>query len=99
MMKIDPARTDLAREFREHPFGPHSTDLRRLLSIFRDGSAREKTMIATCDGGYCLAQVGPRRGDPIRYESDRVFAHLGDALWAVFQARWEKATGSKPAVD
>ena len=99
MMKIDPARTDLAREFRERPFGPHSTDLRRLLTIFRDGSAREKTMIATCGGGYCLARIGPRRGDPIRYDSDRVFAHLGDALWAVFQARWEQATGRKPAVD
>jgi hypothetical protein len=99
MMKIDPARTDLAREFRERPFGPHSTDLRRLLSILRDGSAREKAMIATCGDGYCLARVGPRRGDPIRYDSDRVFAHLGDALWAVFQARWEQATGSKPVVD
>ncbi|MEX2297733.1 MAG: hypothetical protein WD715_09975 [Dongiaceae bacterium] len=99
MMKIDPARTDLAREYKEHPFGPHSTDLRRLLVIFRDGSARKKLMIATYGDGYCLAQVGPRRGDPIRYDGDRVFAHLGDALWAVFQARWEQATGNKPAVD
>lgn len=99
MIKIDPARTDLAREFRDNPFGPHSPELRRLLLILRNGSARSKKVIATYGDGYCLAQVGPKRGDPIKFLSDRTFSNYRDAVWAVFQARWEQATGSKPAVD
>ena len=99
MIKIDPARTDLAREFRDNPFGPHSPELRRLLLIFRNGSARSKPVIATHGDGFCLAQVGPKRGDPIEFYSDRIFPSYREALWGVFQARWERATGSKPAVD
>jgi hypothetical protein len=56
-------------------------------------------VIATYGDGYCLAQVGPKRGDPIEFHSDRIFPNYRDAVWAVFQARWEQATGSKPAVD
>lgn|SRR5688572_14557960 len=99
MIKIDPARTDLAREFRDNPFGPHSPELRRLLLILRDGSAREKKVIASWGEGYCLAQVGKKRGDPVRYDSDKVYDRLRDALWAVFQARWEQATGSRLVLD
>jgi hypothetical protein len=99
MIKIDPARSDLAREYRDNPFGPHSPELRRLLLILRNGSARNKVTLATYGDGFCLAQVGPKRGDPITYYSDRIFPSYRDALWAVFQARWEQATGRKPAVD
>jgi hypothetical protein len=101
MMKIDPARSDLAREFRDKPMGPHSPELRRVLLILREGSIRGKTTIARLGEGegYCLAEVGRRRGDPIVYHRDRTFARLKDAMWALFQARWEQATGSRPAVD
>ncbi len=99
MMKIDPARTDLVREFHANPFGPHSTDLRRTLQILRLGSIRGKKTIATRRDGYCLAEVGMRRGDPIVYHDDRIFGRYGEALIALFDARWEQATGSRPPRD
>lgn len=35
MHRIDPSRLDLAREFRERPFGPHGPELQKLLKILR----------------------------------------------------------------
>lgn len=101
MMKIDPARTDLVREFCDNPAGPHSAELKRVLLVLREGSIRGKAAIASLgDGkGYCLAEIGMRRGDPIRYRDDRIFKRLGEAKVAVFLARWEQATGSKPKLD
>ena len=101
MMTIDPARTDLAREFRDNPKGPHSPELRRLLLILRDGSIRGKMTIASLapEKGFCLAEIGPRRGDPITFHRDRKFERLKDASWALFKARWEQATGSKLELD
>lgn len=101
MMKLDPARTDLAREFRDHPFGPHSTDLRRLLLILRNGSIRGKTTIASLapGKGYCLAEIGQRRGDPIVYHRDLKFDRLADAHRALFEKRWEQMTGQPLQID
>jgi len=101
MMSIDPARTDLAREFRDNPKGPHSPELRRVLLILRDGSIRGKMTIASLapEKGFCLAEIGPRRGDPITLHRDRKFDRLKEASWALFKARWEQATGTKLDLD
>lgn len=101
MMPIDSTRTDLAREFCDNPKGPHSPELRRVLVILREGSIRGKMTIASLapEKGYCLAELGPRRGDPIVYHRDRRFDSIKDAMRAVFLARWEQATGTRPQID
>ena len=35
---VDPERTDLARQFRERPLGPHSPDLQHVVNRMRWGS-------------------------------------------------------------
>ena len=35
MHRVDPARLDLAREFKSNPTGPHSPELQKLLKLLR----------------------------------------------------------------
>jgi len=37
---LDPARTDLALEFKARPFGRHSAELQRVLNLFRSAPWR-----------------------------------------------------------
>ncbi len=52
MFRIDPARTDLAREFKGRPFGIHSADLQAVLNYMRTHPAK---------GNYLLREIAPHR--------------------------------------
>ena len=88
---VDPARTDLAREFRDNVRGPHGEDLRRVLHRMRSGPLAGKYVLVVRRPGreWVLGQLGPRRGDPVRIHEDQVFHSLDDAEWAVFKRRWQ----------
>ncbi len=94
MKTIDPDRTDLAREFREAPMGPHSAELQQLLSVMRWQPLKGKPIVVCTEPNreWRLGRNPGRRGEAIAFEGDP-FDNMGDALWALFRARWEAATG------
>ena len=92
---IDPARTDLAREFRDNVRGPHSPDLQRVLDRMRTGPLAGKYVLLCREPEreWVLAQLTGERGEALRVHEDAVFHSLEDAEWAVFQRRWRELTG------
>jgi hypothetical protein len=94
MYRIDPARADLAREYKEHPTGPHSAELQKVLMILRWGSVRGKTVIVCTepDRAWRLGRLGPKRGTAMQ-EYGPTYKTYGEASWACFRARWLETTG------
>ncbi len=95
MYRIDAKRTDLAEEFRQAPFGPHSAELEKLLQLLRWGPLTGRPVLV-CTRPYREWVIGVlpgRRGEPIALETDRPFEDLGAAMWALFRRRWERHTG------
>jgi hypothetical protein len=93
---IDPARLDLVDEFRNHPLGVHSPDLRRLLARMRWGRPQGRLVLVVVEPGkrWRLARVPQRRGDPMPFVDDTVFTSLEQAEWHVFRIRWQEMTGA-----
>jgi len=94
MYRLDPARTDLALEFKARPFGRHSAELQRILNLFRSGPL---------GGNWCLvcrrphrewvlARFGPTARDPVEIVGP-AFSSLEEAEWHVFRLRWEQHGG------
>ena len=52
MFRIDPARVELAAEFKARPFGPHSGELQRVLNLMRSQGL---------PGRYALLTLVPHR--------------------------------------
>ena len=87
----------LAGEFRDNPFGPHSSRLAAIVRAFRGPPMA---------GKYVLIDVDPHRewiigrltGDPKRpieaFESCR-FASVREAEWEVFKLRWREHAGEE----
>lgn len=100
MYRIDPARADLAREFKSAPFGPHSAELQKVIQIMRWGSSREKTIIVCTDHyrTWRLGRMGPARGHPVT-EMGATFTSYAEATWACFRARWQETTGQACPVE
>lgn len=92
---VDPARLDLAREFKANIRGPHSEDLRRLLYRMRTGPLAGKHMLLVIEPyrQWAIGRLGSQRGAPITRVDNRVFTSLNDAEWAVFELRWRELTG------
>lgn len=94
MYVIDPARLDLAREFKSRPLGPHSAELQAVLLTMRG---------MPIAGKYCLIVVKPHEqwllarmtGEPLRPEPlpGYVFSSIEEAEWTVFKLRWRDLTG------
>jgi len=82
-------------EFRRRPIGHHSPGLMRLLTVMRqDPSGRQ--IILVCRKPFrewVLAEMPPKREDPITIETDPVFTSREEAEWEVFRRRWQKLTG------
>ena len=95
MFAIDPRRTDLALEFRQRPFGPHSPELQAVLNVLR--SARHcQDLVLICTrphAEWMLAEKQPD-GQPPRPFPDLVFKSLEAAEWHAFRMRWEAVTGA-----
>jgi hypothetical protein len=100
MYRIDPARTDLAAEYKAHPSGPHSAELQKLLLILRWGSVRGKTVILANSGEsqWRLGKLGPKRGTPM-LEVGPTYSSYPEASWACFRARWQELTGHPCPVE
>jgi hypothetical protein len=100
MYRIDPARADLAREYKARPNGPHGAELQKLLLILRWGSTRGKTVILTAksERQWRLAKFGPKRGTPMQ-EYGPTFKTAAEANWACFRARWLETTGHECPVE
>jgi hypothetical protein len=100
MYRIDPTRTELAREFKERPMGAHSAELEKVLLIMRWGSVRGKSLIMCTkpDREWRLVKMGPRRGTPMT-EYGPTYTRFADAVWACFRARWLEVTGKECPVQ
>lgn len=94
MLHIDPSRTDLAREFREAPFGPFSPELQRVLQVLRGGALPGKPIVLAEGGRWAIAAIPSERGRPFVKEPER-YDDLGEAMWQLFRRRWQRATGSE----
>ena len=100
MYRIDPARADLAREYKARPNGPHSPELQKVLLILRWGGVRGKTVILANqkENQWRLGKLGPKRGAPMQ-EIGPTFSSHAEASWACFRARWQEITGHPCPVD
>ena len=100
MYRIDPARADLAREYKARPYGPHSAELQKVLLIMRWGGVRGKSVILVTepDHAFRLGKMGPKRGTPMTEYGPR-YKTAAEASWACFRARWLEATGTECPVE
>ena len=94
MFTIDARRTDLAQEFKQRPFGPHSPELQAVLNVLR-GSLHCQNLLLVCTrphAEWTLAEKQPH-GLPPRLFPDLTFDSLEAAEWHAFRMRWEAVTG------
>jgi hypothetical protein len=98
---LDPARVDLAREFRAGIRGPHSEELRKVLHRMRWGDFPGRYVIVIVEPGrrWMLAQMPNERGQKVRLFRDIQFDSLEDAEWHVFRLRWKALTGVDLSLD
>jgi N,N-dimethylformamidase len=101
MLKVDPSRLDLAREFRDRPLGPHSPDLQKLLKIMRWDplAGRIVGVQPVRDGPWHVARLSGPKGTPIEIFRQRAYATLPEAWWALFRRRWLAHTGELLVLD
>ncbi|WP_119462598.1 N,N-dimethylformamidase beta subunit family domain-containing protein [Rhodospirillaceae bacterium SYSU D60014] len=101
MRKVDPSRLDLAREFRERPFGPHSEELQKVLKILRWDPFEDRIIAVQPrrSGPWQLARSTGRKGSPLEIFDGEGFATPAEAQWAIFRARWERHTGQPLYLD
>ena len=95
MYRLDPARTDLALEFKARPFGRHSAELQRILNLFRSAPP-ERNWCLVCrrpHREWVLARFGASTREPVEILGP-TFATLEQAEWHVFKLRWQKHCGS-----
>lgn len=95
MHKVDASRLDLARQFRDNPFGPHGTEQQKILKILRWDPIDDRIIAVqpTRNGRWQLARSTGRKGSPIEIFEGPGFATPGEAQWAIFRRRWERHTG------
>jgi hypothetical protein len=100
LYRIDPSRTDLAREFRAKPFGLHSPELHAVLTAMRSLPIQGKHILYMTKW-YREWNLAVMEGDPLRPRllPGQVFEDLAAAEWAVFKLRWQQITGEALNVD
>ncbi|MBV9521741.1 MAG: LamG domain-containing protein, partial [Alphaproteobacteria bacterium] len=101
MHRVDPARLDLAREFKERPLGPYSADLQKLLKLLRWEAVEDRFLAVQPEheGPWFLARTTGTKGRPIEIFRSRPYPTMAEAHWAVFRKRWEKHTGVALILD
>ena len=92
---VDPARTDLAREFRANVRGPHGEELRRVLHRMRTTALRGRycAIVKEPFESWVIGRLRGVRGEPPEVFEDRVFTDLDEVEWEVFRLRWKQLTG------
>ncbi len=101
MHKIDASRVDLARQFRDQPFGPHGTELQKILKILRWDPIDDRIIAVQPQRGgrWQLARSTGRKGSPIEIFDGPGYATPAEAQWAIFRARWQRHTGQALQLD
>ncbi len=99
MYEIDPARTDLAEEYKQNPGGPYSPELTLLVNRLRLGPMEERTIMVCTKRGceWTLAKMPTVRGAKVELYEDLVFADYYAAAWEIFRMRWKAVTGEEIA--
>ncbi|HWA43027.1 MAG TPA: hypothetical protein VHA10_07435 [Hypericibacter adhaerens] len=101
MYEIDPERLDLAREFREKPFGRHSGELQRVINRMRAGSNEGRLVLVTLERHkrWGLARMGAGLRAPLTPVPGYEFTSYEEAEWTVFTLRWQEITGRELVLD
>ncbi|MEE8301269.1 MAG: hypothetical protein V3S24_02425, partial [Candidatus Tectomicrobia bacterium] len=101
MHHVDPARVDLAREFKHNPTGPHSPELQKLLKLLRwEPIAGRFVIVQPQHGGpWVLARTTGPKGHPLEIFRSHGYETLAAAHWALFRKRWEQHTGQPLSLD
>jgi hypothetical protein len=98
--RIDPSRLDLAREFRDRPFGEHSPELQSLLTVMRSReNCGDFLLVCTQPHAEWMLAVKQPEGKPPRLLEEERFTSPEAAEWRVFQIRWARLTGSPLRLD
>ena len=93
--EIDPARLDLAAEYRARPFGRHGAALQALLDVmYRAENCQNLLLVGIGGGRWVLGERLPDRKPP-RLFLDEVFESLEAGQWAAFRRRWRVLAGSE----
>jgi N,N-dimethylformamidase len=94
MYDIDPSRLDLAREFRQKPFGLHSAELQAVLDRMRSMPVAGKhcLIVVRPNSQWLLARMEGAPPQPVPMPGV-VFTDLAEAEWTVFKLRWHALTG------
>lgn len=92
--RIDATRTDLARQFKDNPLGPHSVELQRIVNRMRwdDVAGRYVLVTRIHHREWVLGQLSGKRGVDLTTMGGEVFTSRAQAEWAVFQRRWQALT-------
>ena len=86
---------ELAAEFKRTPLGHHSTQLQRLLRVFRTMPVPCKHALLRTNHSraWVLVEFNGKKGEPLTVHADRVFTDWNEAEWAVFKLRWKRHFG------
>jgi hypothetical protein len=95
MIEIDPSRTDLAEEFRNHPDGPYSPELTLIVNRLRIMPLADRHVLVCTKPGreWVLAKLPPVRGAEMELFEDQRFGDYDAGVWEVFKRRWKTVTG------
>lgn len=101
MHAVDPARLDLAREYKANPIGPHSPELQKLLKLLRWEPVAGRFLVVRPrhDGLWYLARTTGPKGHPLEIFYHHGYATQPEAHWALFRKRWEQHTGQVLILD
>jgi N,N-dimethylformamidase len=92
---IDPARTDLAAEYRARPFGRHSPELQAMLDTMRRAENCQNLILVGIGGNRWMLGERLPDGEPPRLFAGEIFTSLEDGEWAAFKRRWRALAGSE----
>jgi hypothetical protein len=100
MYDVDPARLELAREFKAKPFGQHSPDLQYLLHRMRsyDPAGHWVLVMTRPHAQWTLARMRAGGREPPQL-TNTTFTSLEEAEWHVFKLRWKDLTGQDLPID
>lgn len=86
------SRDKLVREHREHPFGPHSEILYKVLTYLRRRPPEGRRVVVMTEPHeeWTLAKITGRRGDPPELLENERYDSLADAEHAVFCKRLDE---------
>ena len=101
MFRIDPARVELAAEFKARPFGPHSGELQRVLNLMRSQGLPGRYALLTLvpHREWALIRLGAARGGRFEVVEGVRYRSAEEAEWDVFKRRWQELTGRALAME